>query len=512
MIHPIPPKDDLQPWFCKAVLIIIAVLFVARNLPWHLDDLDQAKQAFVSFEMVEEGQWLFQHKPSGGVASKPPLAGWISSAAYLMMGGNWWDGAWRIPTIVCSLVVLGALWKCGNAIFGNNIGGLLAAGAFGLNVFVPRIASIVRTDMMLTLFICLAGCKVLEKIQWGESWSAKDRWLMFAFILASMLTKGPIAYAFLLPGLVAYAIFAWRFGMSNYSWSGVLSWFAPLVFFGGWVWAGVQTTGGVEGEFYKQVVEKEFLGRFTVGEHARHGNFLFGYYSLNLLAKFAPWSLLIIAFAGVKKVRTALREDPSLLWLTCWALGGLLVMELVPSKRFDRILPAVPPLCLLLASMARHLPEFAWRSQPIGRVAILSLFAALVVSTGYAGSKIAKAYQTKQGALAAFGDRVKAETWGRTDLLAVVSGKDEGMLLYTGQTRFSRIEDAIATWRFGRLDYLVLPEQLLEEHQQELEPFDKLAETGKIEDKNSAYVLIKRAADAEAEIQRTAGSTIESAP
>ncbi|MGZ5025121.1 MAG: hypothetical protein ACXWBS_09670, partial [Chthoniobacterales bacterium] len=71
-----------QPALRWGLLILIAVLFAITNLPWHLDDYDQAKQAFTSFEMVNGGHWLYQHTPNEKIATKPPLVGWISAACY----------------------------------------------------------------------------------------------------------------------------------------------------------------------------------------------------------------------------------------------------------------------------------------------------------------------------------------------------------------------------------------------------------------------------------------------
>ena len=50
---------------CALGLLMLAT----ANLPWQLDDYDQAKQAFTSFEMVEQGHWLFQHTPNGAIAT-----------------------------------------------------------------------------------------------------------------------------------------------------------------------------------------------------------------------------------------------------------------------------------------------------------------------------------------------------------------------------------------------------------------------------------------------------------
>src|SRR3954451_23577031 len=85
---------------------VILVLFVVTNLPWNLDDKDQAKQAFTSFEMVEQGHWWFQHTPTGKVATKPPLAGWISAGVFYASRNSSWDLAWRFPGFLCGLLTL----------------------------------------------------------------------------------------------------------------------------------------------------------------------------------------------------------------------------------------------------------------------------------------------------------------------------------------------------------------------------------------------------------------------
>jgi len=492
MTTPDPPEDDVQPWFVMAALIAVIVLFLVRNVPWHLDDYDQAKQAFTSFEMVEEGHWWYQHTPTGGIATKPPLAGWISTALYLMMGGNGWEFAFRIPPLACAIALAVMLRRSGDVLFGNNIGGLLALAAFALNVFTPRLATLVRTDMMLTLCIFAAGYLVLEKVRTGAPWKRREKWILFWCILASMMIKGPVVYAFLLPGLAAYYFLAKRFSIANNAWSGIVPWVAPLLFFSAWAGIGIWVSGGLEGDFYQQVVQKEFMGRFTAGETAVHQPRNPFFYIGLILLRWLPWSVLLIAFVSVKRIRAAFRTDPALLWLACWALGGLVVMSLVPSKRFDRILPVIPPLCLLLPAMARYLPNYEWRRQPLGRIAILSTFVALSISAGYAGWRIARGYQTRQSGLVDFGAMVRQETLGRGDRLVVINGKDEGMLLYLQHPRFTSIEDALPSWRFHRIDWMVVPEQTLKKHESELAPFERLGATGTIPEKNSAYLFIRR--------------------
>ena len=93
------------------VLVLIAVLFVTRNLPWRLHEYDQAKQAYVPLEMVRGGAWLVQHAPDGSVATKPPLAGWIAAAVRLAAGS--WTLAWWGPPLACAFLLLLAVRRAG---------------------------------------------------------------------------------------------------------------------------------------------------------------------------------------------------------------------------------------------------------------------------------------------------------------------------------------------------------------------------------------------------------------
>ncbi len=476
----------LPRWVAPALLAVLVALFAARNLPWHLDDYDQAKQAFTSWEMVHEGHWWFQHTPTGNVATKPPLAGWISAVLALATGARaWaaWELAWRLPPLLCAIGIAALLWKSGRQI-GGAIGGVLASGAFGLNLFAPRLASLVRTDMMLTLFIFLAGWLICEKLRAGTAWTTRERWAVFAVVLASMLTKGPIAYAFLLPGLAAFWILQRRAALPVSAWSGWWSWFGPLLVFAVWAGVGVLTSP----EFYDQVVRREFLGRFTTGEAAVHHNFGPHFYFAQLLSRFFPWSIALLALACVPDVRAKLRRDPALLWLACWALGGLVFMSLVPSKRADRIFPVIPPLCLLLAAMAALLPRAGLRNWPLPRIVLATLGLAALVSGGYAAWRIAEGFREHDGALVEFGAKVRALT--PPQRIAVVSGKDEGMLLYTGATHFTRLDRAVEAWRRGELDALVLPLKLLKAREDELKPFRIALQSMPAAEKQSRYVCL----------------------
>jgi len=287
------------------------------------------------------------------------------------------------------------------------------------------------------------------------------------------------------------------------AWPGWWPWLASLAIFLVWVAGGIRFQPG----FYDEVVMREFVGRFGETIH-RPQPLLF--YLPHLLHKFAPWSVLMIGIAAVElqsrnwRLRSVFREmSPETFWLLCWSIGGLIVMSLIPSKRVDRIFAVIPPLCLLLAaqvakrSFCSHGP--VGRSSPLRvsneELGIIALAFAIVFTGGYTGWKVITGYRDHRNALAVFGRNVRHEAETRHWRYEIVSAKDEGLLLYLRKTHFVKPVDAVAEWRAGNLDALVVSKEKASDLIIELKSTDlSLLETHKREQRQEdrRYVLITR--------------------
>jgi 4-amino-4-deoxy-L-arabinose transferase-like glycosyltransferase len=447
------------------IALVITLLFAIANLPWQLDDYDQAKQAFTSFEMIKEGHWFYQQTSHERVATKPPLVGWVSAGLFTIT--RLWDVSWRLPSVLVAIALAVLLFRAASYAYGS-IAGLVALSAFGLNLLSPRLATLVRTDMPLALVIFLIGLLIWEKIERQAEWKSRDRVYLFVLLTIAMLIKGPIVYAFLLPSI---ALFQWRYYRArppgappHGAWSGWWPWIASLAVFLLWVAGGTLFQPG----FFDEVVMREFLGRF--GETIHRPQPLY-FYLPHLLHKFAPWSILMIAIAIFDlasrrwRIRAAFREiSPDTFWLLCWSLGGLIVMSLIPSKRVDRIFPVIPPLCLLLASQVGrdgvlHRPDDPSHSGIEARrfhlwIAI-ALLASILFTGGYTTWKVITGYRDHRDVLAIFGRDVRREAEAHHWRYGVVSAKDEGLLLYLQKTDFIEPDRAVAEWNAGNLDALV---------------------------------------------------------
>jgi 4-amino-4-deoxy-L-arabinose transferase-like glycosyltransferase len=446
------------------VAVLIIVLFATANLPWQLDDYDQAKQAFTSFEMVKEGHWFYQHTPHEHVATKPPVVGWTSAAIFAVTRS--WEVAWRLPSLLAALVFAVVLFCFAKEAYGPNAA-LIALGAFGFNLLNPRLATLVRTDMPLALVIFLIGALIWQKIRAGKHWTPRDQVYVFVLLTAAMLIKGPIVCAFLLPGIALFQLRRRRARSpgapktkTGSAWPGWWPWVASLAIFLAWVVGGIRFESG----FYQEVVMREFIGRFGETIH-RPQPLLF--YLPHLLHKFAPWSVLMIAMALVDlrsrnwRFGSLFREmSPETLWLLCWSIGGLIVMSLIPSKRVDRIFPVIPPFCLLLAAQisgrdaAPRCPVGAARRLYLWTVPALVL--AILFTGGYTGWKIVTGYRDHRDALAVFGRNVRREAESHHWRYEIVSAKDEGLLLYLRKIHFVDPQLAVTEWNNGSLDAVVV--------------------------------------------------------
>jgi 4-amino-4-deoxy-L-arabinose transferase-like glycosyltransferase len=434
----------------RAIVALVVLFFTITNVPWTLDDYDQAKQAYTSFEMVGQGRLLYQQTPNEGVATKPPLVGWVSAALFEVT--RWWDGAWRLPSFLSAIILLWLIGREASAAYGS-AGGLIAFSAFGLNLLAPRLATLVRTDMPLALVGFLIGWQIWRHIRRAEPWTTRDRIIAFLLLACAMMIKGPIIYAFILPGLIVYQIVRRKSGAPS-GWVGLWPWLFSLAVFLIWAIGGIRLQPG----FYDSVVVREFGGRFVETIHKPQPVY---FYLPHLFHKFAPWSLLLIGFGIFFWRRRGRIMRPETLWLVCWSIGALVVMSIIPSKRVDRIFPVVPPLCLLLGAQVAALGEIErWQTKTRPWLAGALLFAVLFTG-GYVAWKLGQARAARSDVLVQFSKRVRAEAEKHHWRYEVVGGREEGMLLYLRRPHFVKPEDAQQAWQAGQLDALVIRNQPL---------------------------------------------------
>ncbi len=449
------------------LIAIICLLALIRSLPWSLfNGYDQAKQAFTSLEMITDGVWWYPHLPTGLYATKPPLMGWISAGLYALT--SWWECAWRLPSFAAFAGALLLLLAAGRKIAGTP-GGYVAAAVFGLNMLSLRVAGLVRTDMLLALWILLAGLLVWTRVRKGSPWTRRDQLCFAGILLASFFTKGPVLLAFLLPSLAVFHLMERR-GTRPHAWPGTWTWVLPILLFALWVVIGSLR----DPRFHQWVVVREFLGNLKGGSHGLTGvNTVWQNwaspltYPAQLLHRLFPWSIaLLLWWILDRKGRQTLLNDAGARWIVTWFACGLIIMSLVPGKRADRIVPVILPLAILWAYVIRHASwNPAWRLTRWRAVQCLTITATLVWGGYTVYNQVINLPRDPALGLRRFCDRVLA--WEQLNgrpavIVGPVSDTDQALPVYLRQTKCPDLAQALAG--IGREQAaLILPEDRIPE-------------------------------------------------
>jgi hypothetical protein len=158
-----------------------------------------------------------------------------------------------------------------------------------------------------------------------------------------MLIKGPIVYALLAPGLVAFQWWTRKNAAVPAASPGRLPWLLSFLVFLVWFAGGILFVP----EFIEHVVLREFAGRFNDEVHRAQPIY---FYLPHLLHRFAPWRLLLIGFGFFlwKGNRGGWNRKRS----GCLgSLGGLLVLSFILRNGSIGFSPSFRR-CLLLGAIA----------------------------------------------------------------------------------------------------------------------------------------------------------------
>jgi len=310
--------------------------------------------------------------------NKPPLTYWLQvCSAWVLTGGDAsGDAMWmyRVPSAMCALLSVLALWRIGMGMFDPRVA-VMGAAILAVSPMVVWDAHQARSDQLLLLTVTVAQLalwRVWTAVPEHAHWqSVRVRWLLpglfWAAITAGVLAKGPIA-----PMVVGMTIvFLGWFGKD---WSPLkrLHWPLGLLFVacvvGAWAGVVVQHFGLAN---YLKILNREVLLRATVG--SVEGHFAPpGTHTVLLAVLMWPGSLLT-AWGVVRAVKLGLprRERAGApgsvtgrivrtvfdrhkgkrgeFYCLAWLLPGWIAFELVTSKLPHYTMPMYPAAALLSA-------------------------------------------------------------------------------------------------------------------------------------------------------------------
>jgi len=372
----------IEQW-CRGIrpYILLGLLALALDLPGigalPVLDRDEARFAQATRQMLETGDFLRIRFQDEARNKKPAGIYWLQAASVAAFSDAESNAIWpyRVPSLLGGIAAVLLAFGLGQGLVGRPAA-LIGAGLLAATLEVSVEAHIAKTDAVLlaaavaaqgALGLIYRAARAGEAVPW--------RWPLLFWLAqaAAIYLKGPV-----IPILSVLTILGLCLADRDARWLRALraQWGAPLliVAVGPWLYAIQRATAG---QFLSQSVGGDLFAKLIGGEEAHGAPPLT--HLLILLAGFWPATIFlgdVIAHGWHR------RRDAAMRFLIAWAVPFWILVELVPTKLPQYLLPVYPALALA-AGAALLAGDGKWRRHDllfgaVGVLVALCLMALLV--------------------------------------------------------------------------------------------------------------------------------------
>lgn len=321
-----------------AIGLAYAIMLFYRNFL----DPDEGRYSEIPREMALSGNWLEMRMLGYRYYEKPPLAYWTIAPAMALFGARDW--AARAPLLL-NILFLGVLlylllrsrWP------GEAICTALAV-LFSMAGFFVGFCLVI-TDGFLTFWISLSCISLFRAFQPEMPAGRKYLFLLLAAAAAALgfLTKGAVAVV--LPGAILVVWLFWERRLRSLITPALLP--AGLLFLGALIpmlwWIEKHNPG-----FLAAFIFDEHIGRFLGTRVSQLHAEPFWFYLAVLPLLMLPWSLFAVRAIRNLVRHRRLADDALSRFLVVWLAVVIVFFSAGAGKLISYILPAIPPLGLLL--------------------------------------------------------------------------------------------------------------------------------------------------------------------
>ena len=335
------PKRTQQTVAGLLLLCFLLYFWELGQIPFY--NYEEAKEALIVWEMVNEGEWILPLRNGTEIPLKPPLFHWCG-ALIALISGKANEFAVRSPSAFFATGSVLMIFFFGQRFWNWRVG-LLASLMVATSPEWTRWATYARSDMALVFFLTGAGFMFFRL--WEERAARPHTlYLFYLFVGLATLAKGPLGIV--LPGLVTLTFLVisqdLRFLLQMRLLEGAL---IVVVVAASWYLLALNQAGW---EFFHRQILNENIYRFFDNEQGGPSrDHAWYYYGPALCAGMFPWSLFFPALIHfLYRSREQLR-DPKLRYLLVWFFAGLMFFTLASGKRTNYLLPLYPAVALLFA-------------------------------------------------------------------------------------------------------------------------------------------------------------------
>jgi 4-amino-4-deoxy-L-arabinose transferase-like glycosyltransferase len=342
-----PDGRVLQPAvLALAALFAFIVLVQGISAPFTKDAEPQSAEWIQS--IVRDGHWLIPHDAYGYTDRKPPLFYWLSAIIAKLTGGSVDEVRARAVSVVAGtlLAVSVLAWTVTNVGVSEGwLAFLLMLGTYG---FASR-ATEALTDMLLTFLLFAAYSAIYPMLESGGS--SRSRIFVGVMLGLGILTKGPVAIVLCALAAAIFLLIERRNPLAilreRWPWKVVAIavvigavWYVPAAIIGG--------------HKIVRIIFAENFGHFMPARLGGTGESYrpFYYIAARLLGGAFPMTLLIVPAAlAFYTGEIASEKRRAVIYQVSMSLAVLVFFSIASVKRDDYILPAIPGIAILGASV-----------------------------------------------------------------------------------------------------------------------------------------------------------------
>ena len=333
--------------------LIFGVLYLFAASRLTLLNPDEPRYAGIAREMIATGDWVTPRLNDTRYFEKPPLVPWLVALSRLAFGPG--ETAARLPVVIFGVGGVLLAYALGRRLFGREAG-LAAAVVLGTSLLYFALSWVLLLDMVLAGTLSAALICFLLGVREPPGPRRRALFLaLYASAALATLAKGLIG--FLLPGAI---MFLWLLLLNQ--WHRLRPLYLPTGCVGFLLIAApwhvlVAQRNPEWASFY---FGHEHWARFTSTVHGRAEPFW--YFVPVLVLGLFPWiGFLPSAVRAAVAGGWARRKEQADAWfLVLWAAFVFLFFSRSQSKLIPYLLPALPPLAVLIGAwLARNWAEGA---------------------------------------------------------------------------------------------------------------------------------------------------------
>jgi 4-amino-4-deoxy-L-arabinose transferase-like glycosyltransferase len=346
-----------KPWSKSAArigwaLLILTTLYVSYFS--HLGALgfvgpDEPRYAWIARDMAETGDWVTPRLYGKPWFEKPPLYYWGAAESFKLFGVS--EAAARLPSAISALLLTLALAWLALRLYGPETALwllLLLPTSLGMVGFSHAAATDMPFSGMLTLAMVSAAVALGLTRNENTPVIPRTPWLAltsFGFFLGlAVLAKGPAAILLCGGAVLFWAIFtkSWRDAFRLFHPAAIVAFCLTAL---PWYLLCARRNP----DFFRVFIIEHNFKRFLTPEFQHVQPFWF--YGPILILAVLPWSATFLwaAITGGMWVTRNRSLSRAAAFFSCWITFCLVFFSLSQSKLPGYILPAIPPILLVLA-------------------------------------------------------------------------------------------------------------------------------------------------------------------